>query len=323
MTNSIKIATILPLTLAACLFITLPPAAADEPSFIVPKEQVHRIKSRFVDQVFEIRVVVPPYLEGAGERFAVMFVTDSNGSILFQDVANEMIFSGDVPRFISVGIGYPLDHWAGSIKLRSRDLSPTPLAARANRRMAPIKGVPTPTGKLTGGAPEFLRFIREELIPMIDASYPTVQGDRGFFGDSLGGLFGLYVLFNQPDTFNRYIIGSPATWWDNEVILKQADAYVAAHKDLPARLFLAAGSLEEVGAERAPHRMVTNIFRIEKLLRTAGFPGLTVRTHVFPDETHTSVAAMNYIRGLQSVYDRPEKSFLQSYLEARDKAGDE
>jgi predicted alpha/beta superfamily hydrolase len=37
-------------------------------------------------------------------------------------------------------------------------------------------------------APEFLRFIREELIPMIDANYPTIKGDRGFFGDSLGGL---------------------------------------------------------------------------------------------------------------------------------------
>ncbi len=301
------------------LLLTLFPALpvlSDEQPYVVPDVEVHRIQSRFVDQEFEIHVAVPVKLADGNERFPVMYVTDSSTAILFQDSAAIMQLGGDVPRFISVGIGYPVKHALGGLGLRGRDLTPTPMESEVDvgGLATAIRGIPQPQGKANGGAPEFLRFIREELIPMIDANYPTVEGDRGYFGDSLGGLFGLYVLFNEPDTFNRYIIGSPSSWWDDEVILKQGEAFIESHDDLSARVYMAAGALEEVGAEMVGFRMVTNMFRIEKMLQGAGFEGLDLRVHVFPDETHMSVLAMNYVRGLQAVYDKPPRSFLEQYM---------
>jgi predicted alpha/beta superfamily hydrolase len=151
-------------------------------------------------------------------------------------------------------------------------------------------------------------------MPFIDAKYPTIPEDKGYFGDSLGGLFGLYIMFNQPDTFNRYIIGSPSAWWDKEVILKQAKKFVDSGKPLNARVFIAVGALEEVGAMGAQYRMVTNVYRIEKMLLSANIEGLRLSTYTFPDETHTSVVPMNYIRGLQAVYDKPAMPFLQEAM---------
>jgi predicted alpha/beta superfamily hydrolase len=75
-----------------------------------------------------------------------------------------------------------------------------------------------PTGHLgepgSGGAEDFLRFVREDLIPFMVSEYRADPADRCFMGSSLGGIFGLYSLFRHSDTFQRYIIGSP--WMEGE-----------------------------------------------------------------------------------------------------------
>jgi hypothetical protein len=155
----------------------------------------------------------------------------------------------------------------------------------------------------------------ELLQPFIDENYPTMPEDRGYWGDSLGGLFGLYVLFNAPDTFDRYIIGSPSIWWGDRAIMKDAEAFVASHESLNAKVFMAVGALEEVGgAGAAEAAMVTNLFRLEDLLRKAKLSGLELTTRLFPNETHTSVIGMNYSRGIQTVYPRPKQTIISELL---------
>ena len=122
-------------------------------------------------------------------------------------------------------------------------------------------------------------------------------------------------MFNAPDTFDRYIIGSPSIWWDDRAIMKDAEAFVASHKSLNAKVFMAVGALEEVGgAEAAKAAMVTNLFRLEDLLREAKLSGLELTTHLFPNETHTSVIGMNYSRGIQTVYTRPKLDLISEML---------
>ena len=286
----------------------------DEP-YEVPAPEKHTIKSKFVDQTFEIHVQLPLRLKDGSERFPVLYLTDCVSTMLFDDITALMQMGGDVPRFIMVGIGYPAENWMGGMQLRGRDMTPTEFTVPQWAMPWPVPGIlKVKEGKKTGGAAEFLQFIREELMPFIDAKYPTISDDKGYFGDSLGGLFGLYVMFNQPDTFNRYIIGSPSAWWDKEVILKQAKKFIGSGKPLNARVFIAVGALEEVGAMGAQYRMVTNVYRIEKMLLEANLEGLRLSTYTFPDESHTSVVAMNYIRGLQAVYDKPAMPFLQEAM---------
>ena len=71
-----------------------------------------------------------------------------------------------------------------------------------------------PWNQLDGGAGSFLRFIRQELMPFIQSSYPVRPEEKAIAGSSFGGLFALYTLFHHPDTFNCYIIGSPSIGWD-------------------------------------------------------------------------------------------------------------
>lgn len=279
-------------------------AFAQEPEFSVPDLKTHYIKSKFVDQEFKILVSMPVIHDEESERFPVLYCTDAN-FFYPRDITFLLQGGGEVPRFILVGIGYPGKHYLSSANLRARDLTPVEDVLKMPPPENFIRDVLVPKGKKYGGAQEFLKFIRQELIPFIDKNYPTLTSDRGYCGHSLGGLFGLFVLFNKPDTFNKYIIGSPAAYWGNEHIIKQAENYVANHDELNANVFMSAGALEEVGADTAPNRNVTNMFLIERILKQKKLKGLELSAQVFPDETHLSVGYMNYIHGIKALYGKP------------------
>ena len=146
------------------------------------------------------------------------------------------------------------------------------------------------------------------MLPGI-ASIMQLAGERGYWGDSLGGLFGLYVLFNYPELFNRYIIGSPSTWWDDELVVKQAVAFAESGRPLNARAYIAAGSLEEIDPKLQPKRMVTNVFRLDEIL--AGVAGLNLKVRIFPDESHSSVPPLNYTHGVRHVFGKPDQSVIR------------
>jgi hypothetical protein len=292
-----------------------PPTAAEEAPFLLPDEVVHQMKSKFVDQVFEIRVQLPARLADGSERFPVLYVTDSYGDVAFQGTNTMMQLGGDIPRMITVGIGYHDVHPVNALRVRTRDLTPVAGDSTIPDMAAMYRGLESAEiSKTSGGAAEFLKFIVTELQPFIDEHYPTDPRDRGYFGDSLGGLFGLYVLFNQPEAFNRYIIGSPSVWWGNNAVLDDARAFLASGKPLNARVFLGVGALEAgIG-----FGMVSNTMVVDEMLRSARLKGLELTTQVFPGASHTSVIAINYVHGLQAVYDAPKSSLIQVALKARE-----
>lgn len=280
---------------------------AQEEPWHIPDIVTHQISSNRVDQTFEIRVWQPVSRTDGSESFPVLYVTDSNAGIFLQGMMHYAQLGGDVQRFIMVGIGYPVGHTLGGLNLRWRDLTPTPSENIGAGSGLPIEGIPEiKSGKRSGGAGEFLSFIREELIPFIDGNYNTIEGDRAFFGHSFGGLFGLYTLLHQPDTFNRYIIGSPSIWYDDAISLKYAKAFMASDREVNARVYMSVGELEN----EAKWQMVSNVYRMNAILNSRVVPGFTAKMHVFPDETHMTVAAFNLIRGVQEVFDKPACDFL-------------
>jgi hypothetical protein len=206
----------------------------------------------------------------------------------------------EIPRLIIVGIGYDTDDARAWGRLRERDLLPTDASATdATRRQESTR-----TGIRRGQAGAFLRFIREELKPFINANYRTNPADSTFIGNSYGGLFGLYVLFHYPDTFNRYIIGSPAIHHDNRVTLAYESTYAESHDDLPVRMFMAVGAREEMDEHLIDpsFQFVTNVDDLTTRLQRRGYPGLRLTTQVLEDETHFSVIASTFSRGLRAVF---------------------
>ena len=77
-----------------------------------------------------------------------------------------------------------------------------------------------------GGANEFLEFINSKVKPLINDKYHIDKSDQTYCGFSLGGLFGLFALFTSPQSFNRYVIGSPSIWWDDKYILEVEKQFI-------------------------------------------------------------------------------------------------
>jgi len=130
-----------------------------------------------------------------------------------------------VPPAFLVGVDYPFDDYDTYKALRTRDFVPPA----------------SPGG--TGGAAAFLRFLREELKPLIDAKYHTQADDATLVGHSLGGLFALYALFQEPAVFQRYIVGSPSIFWNGKAILTEAASFARTHTDLSAHVFMGSAAV--------------------------------------------------------------------------------
>jgi predicted alpha/beta superfamily hydrolase len=128
------------------------------------------------------------------------------------------------------------------------------------------------------------------------SEYRADPADRCFMGSSLGGIFGLYSLFRHSDTFQRYIIGSPWIEGDNSQALEFETEYATNHSDLPAQVFIGAGSLE-------PEFVVNNLLQLEKAFQNRNYPNLRLQTQIFEGETHLSVVPYNISRGLKLVYE--------------------
>lgn len=73
-----------------------------------------------------------------------------------------------------------------------------------------------------GGSSDFRSFIREELKPWIEAKYRT-SGRNAVIGESLGGLFIIETLMEDPNLFDDYIAINPSLWWNNMTYGIEAD----------------------------------------------------------------------------------------------------
>ena len=154
-----------------------------------------------------------------------------------------------------------------------------------------------PVHEGNGGAPGFLRFVREELIPSIEAEYRADPRGRALYGHSFGGLFAFYSLLEGEGTFHRFIVGSPALSWDQEVIFELENRFAEAHSSLPARAFFSVGLLEP-----EEWLMVSNLRKLLDVLDKRKYEGFEFASHFFEDETHTSSVPVTISRGLRYIY---------------------
>ncbi len=259
------------------------------------------LKAAHIDQTFQIDVLAPPGV--AKKPLPVIYVTDSSyGFGLVAQVVQLMQVSRELPRVMVVGIGYPAMYDAKAIRgLRFREFCPTEAKSYVERVRREMAGE-IPDDIRPGGAGAFLSFINDELKPLIEARYPVDAKDQTLAGMSLGGLFSLFALFKAPAAFQRVVALSPSIWWDERAILGHEADFAKEAKDLPVNLFASIGALEE--AAYPPARMVSNLYEFDAALRGRKYPGLRFAMEVFPQETHNSVYAGSFSRGLRTVFGR-------------------
>ncbi len=267
---------------------TTPPTAANLPETLVtlPGTETWTMVAKSNGQEYRIFVKVPKGHENT--PLPVIYLTDGNGNFpLLPTLCDQLVGDSYMKPTMIVGIGYLFDEYDEYKDLRARDFTHTRLAANSPGQSE------FPAG--TGGAQKFLDFIVEELKPVIDSKYKTLPNDSTLLGHSFGGLFTLYALFQETSPFQRYVIGSPAIWWDNQHILNQMTTFCESHSDLPARVFIGVGDQEDSSYMVAPFQAL-----VEKLT-SYKFPHLQLTQKLFEDETHLSVIPFFIGRGLRAV----------------------
>lgn len=271
--------------------------------------ETHFIPSRYVAQTFKVQVMWPARRRGSSQRFPVVYATDGNWAFdMLKGISHILqTHERDAPPYILVGIAYPSDSPRGGVLLRARDLTFEGYPA-FDPKPPSFEDVPVaPEGTpVTHGGAAFREFIEHELIPFIDKTYPTLAGERTYFGHSGGGGFGLFTLFTRPALFNRYIVSSANLARQGEpddFLLAAARKFVA--EDRPpegTKLYLSVGEAEEhePGIER--WQLTSTFHQLAALLKAANLPGLELTTEVFAGETHMTVWPMAFIHGIQSVF---------------------
>ena len=271
--------------------------------FSIENTEQLEIFSKEIGQKFLINVGLPPNYSKENNKYPVVYVTDagSNFSGLMSSVPLMQLVN-DLPHFILVGIDYKSKNSNDSMSLRNRDLTPTNdlVWMSGQKEMYKIFG-DLPEAE-PGGAKKFLEFIDQKVKPLINKNYYTDSSDQTYCGYSLGGLFGLYTLFTSPESFNRYVLGSPSIWWDNKYILKVEEDYAKDNNKLSANVFLSIGDLEEEGEQADTFKMISNVKALSKTLQSRNYKGLILKTAIFEDETHCSAVSATLNRGLRSVF---------------------
>ena len=275
------------------MFVAMPPTVsnttAGEIWTIVPTRNVV-LKSVALKRNICLQIGLPPDYQAGNKPCGVLFCLDAfafGGA--FRETAGLLRFGSEIPDVITVGIDLEVKSSEQWQKERAFILTPTKSSDFEEH------GVPS-SG--TGGAPQFLKSLADEIIPFIDKNYRTIAGERTLIGHSFGGLFVAYALVKSTGLFNRYLISSPTLSWDDRVIFKLESKYAKANKDLPARVFLSAGALEHAPDDTT----VPDVLRLADVLRSRKFTGLKLTGIVFENENHYSVPSIAFSRGLRVLY---------------------
>lgn len=185
------------------------------PNYIFPSEVIRRpnvpqgafspnqlIQSTHLGYTVQYRVYTPAGYDSLS-NLPVVYVTDGQeyandqmGSMLI--VLDNLIYDGAIPPIIAVF------------------LDPrNPYNLSQNRRMQelPIN-------------PNYLRFVKEELVPRIDSIYRTnpLPSARAILGTSLGGINAAYFGIAAPETFGLIAIQSPAFWYRPQILTMYQDS---------------------------------------------------------------------------------------------------
>jgi predicted alpha/beta superfamily hydrolase len=234
------------------------------------------IYSNIMKEQRKIEVVMPDdYKPGAGIRYDVTYVTDGEWNTKIVAQLQRFAQIQFMPPNIIVSL--PNNYVKGR-NMRERDLTPTHIQGN----------------DVSGGADNYIAFIKTELIPYIENKYPT-KGKRTLEGGSLGGLFGLYTFFKEPELFQSYMLADPAFWWDDAFLMKMAAQKLDSLPN-PERTVLFTGREGEAFKEMGVKNM-DSIFRAKAPAK------LHWKTLVYTGETHNSTIFKTVYDGLKYTYE--------------------
>jgi enterochelin esterase-like enzyme len=217
-----------------------------------------------------VTVYRPPSHETDGKRLPLVLLLDGQQDwwqtpALFHD----LLTSGTSDQFLGVAVG------SRRFTSRLRDLA---------------------------GNPDFVRFVVDELLPLLASRYGLPDDDHVVAGFSAGGLGASYLALREPRRFSRLIVisggfhltirsrmlGPQVGRGDRPWLV---DEYERSTAPPPGRAYLAAGQYEASGDLDVPGQTA----RLAQILRQRG---ADVRLEISPTDHNTITARIHLARGI-------------------------
>lgn len=263
---------------------------AQHPRVDIPGSELRTLTSTNVaGQEYDLHILLPGGYANSNKKYPVVYVMDSQWDFpLVKSIYGQQYYDGFIPELIIVGVT-----WGGKNpnpdSLRARDYTPT-REARLSQ---------------SGGADQFLSFMKNELFPFMEKNYRVDPVERSLVGCSLGGLFTLYTLFTQPTLFTGYAAASPHVGWDNEVLYKFEKSFNPEALSSPRRVYMTIGDVERSRPtyERFATKMAGNTH-----------PNIVLTSKVLENTGHSGTKSETYSRGLQFIFQKPDLSLSDEVL---------
>lgn len=220
-----------------------------------------------------LEIVLPgDYHPGDTIRYDVLYTTD--GEYTTQIVSSFAQFLGI--QFLPANIIVSIPNTStGNQRHRERDMLPTHVDGES------------------GGAANFLAFIKDELMPYINHKY-RCSGMNTLYGSSYAGVFTFFAFLQEPNLFQSYLLADPALWWDNGYMVRLA-------KEKLAGLRLTNTTFLMTGRKGAPFQFM-GVASMDSVLKSHAPAGLRWRTNIYSDETHNSMIFRTVYDGLKFTY---------------------
>jgi len=176
----------------------------------------------------------------------------------------------------------------------------------------------------TGGADNFTNFIANELMPHIDANYPTTAY-RTLIGHSYAGLFTINTLINHSHLFENYIAIDPSIEWDNQKLLIEAKSKLKTESFKGKSLFVSLAAeqlhmwdekitIDNVMEDTSEFSLFArSIIEFSRVAETQKHNGLKFSWNIYPEDLHGTVPLPSMRDGLVKLFDWYQFKSPQKY----------
>lgn len=270
MKNRIQLGVILPL-----IYFLLVSNPAWAQNHIIQSDSLY---STHLKEQRQIQVIfLKKYNPSSKDRFDVFYVLDGEWNTSLSETVYEFLeYAQFIPTNMMI-VSIP-NQYKNETNLRERDFTPTRIE----------------NYDISGGADNFLLFLKEELVPFINKKYPTNIGNNILYGTSWGGLFAIYTYLHEPTLFKSYLTVEPVLKWDNGYLNQIALEKLENMNGTKNTLWISSRDGKDF--------QKMGIANFDSLLALKAPDGLIWKVEAYPNETHFSAIWKGLYDGLKFTY---------------------
>jgi len=258
------------------------------------------LHSKILDEDRKIWIHIPKDevdYEGVDLKYPVLYLLDGNGH--FSSVVGmiERLSSKysdrAIPKMIVVGI---------ENTDRTRDLTPT-------KGNSAHPYVSESLAEQSGGGENFLKFIKEELMPYIESNSPA-NSYKMFVGHSFGGLTVMHAFRHHTSFFNSYIAIDPSMSWSDGVLL--SDIKSNSSREFMENTALYLGIANTIPKEMELNQVLNDTtvgtehikraFELDAYLRNQQIETFNYKGYYYENDTHGTVPTVTIYDGLRFIF---------------------